>query len=872
MLRPATEAALAIVRERYLDIVHMRRTDWTHPRIQAAVAGLEFEAARLLEQQVRTYGEIVRGRFTNIPIKDLDGLKEALAETCRGIDTLTLAFACKKSRFYQSARVIEAIALAQDFLKRAREMTVNLTPFGMIPPRLEEDPRDIIEWLWRCGNALAPDTLSAYKKRFSPLRVQKHGPIRLTTDNPPFTALLAAAFFNEWRLAHLAREELAILLRNVLRPDGSIIGGRYPLDILFAAGIVRDAALYNHLTKGTVLALDPKMMQTLARSLFGFVAQTGYAGEPDALGISPLARLKYENVAQAFASIVWSAATLLLYDGAVDAASQTDMGALQAQYAAYLTELGYSEATAAMLELGHLAPRRHASPPRERAITMRYYPMAGYLVVNQTDFFGSVRLPFPEGSRQVTPTDAQLLGAMNILTETLNPNPLLLRKSPRWAWPGCTICEAVRTKSGFLTAEAIKQTSVLGGLVVEKGAMAAANITAEGTNARLLANRSWFIFEDKAVALGSKIAASTTDIANPGWLAAPKDRFPWFLIELPQPTMVNAVRIYYRVKGGVYVCVPREIIIQVSVDGQQFRDVRSITKFPAAGTKPEGYTTAKFMPALARYIRFFFPEGADGETVGLSDVQVYYFDRPEDIRRLGKEIPNLASLKRGAKATASSSADNDNTPDKVLSGSGEPGTTPLSARTCVFILSAKAANLMVNDGITRPIRLPEKDKETKIAQVRWINVGGLGCLFAPPADLIVRNEGDEECIVYIDHSRSDSFGVVYLPNQNPDETARAAEAEWIEVKSEKDVHHVHDKASGLRGLVVFAPQDKGDVITPGTGCAFYKVEGVKLSCTVQPRLLREGLAIRLPGIQEVWVDGHQMHASVQGDLIAIGGQ
>jgi hypothetical protein len=396
-------------------------------------------------------------------------------------------------------------------------------------------------------------------------------------------------------------------------------------------------------------------------------------------------------------------------------------------------------------------------------------------------------------------------------------------------------------------------------------------VAAQGENVLLRANRSWFIFEDKLAALGTAISASTTDIANPGWAATPGDRFPWLVVDLRALMMINRVRVHYRVKGGVYTCVPREIIFQVSPDGMAWRDVRSITKTPASGTPPAGYVVVKFPALRVQYVRLFFPEGADGQTIQLSDVQVFYAERPDDDKYLGREVPNLATERRGARALASSSANDVDTPDKVLTGRGEPGTAPLPARTCVFVMGPKSGPITANDGETRTVSIPEKDKETRVARVNWLNGGSIGCLFMPPVNLVVRNDRDEECAIFIDHAGSETFGVLYLPNQTPEETARAADAALVEIRMERDMHRVVDRASGLTACAIFSPRDKGDVVTPGKGCLIFRIDPDKLICNVTPLLLRKGVSIRASGVQEARVNGQTGPAALHGDFVKLGG-
>ena len=870
----AVESAMATARERYLDIALMRHVDWAGGDVKGAVERLEFEAARLLSQQVRTGPEQVQGRFRNATIDNLDGLREAFAETSRAMRTLSLAFACRGCRLYQSARVVESMAAADDFLRRAEDLTVPMTPFGTIPPRIQEDPRDAIEWLFQCGSRLPSDTLSSFKKAFSGVRGERRGALRLATEDPPITAFLAALYFKEERLAQRARAEFLALLRSAIRSDGSLLGDRSRLDLLYSANILRDAALYDYLTRGTPLGLDRETIKRLALCLTGFAGRAGYAGEPDAVGLCPTIWSRYADRSQAFAGAVWSGAILLLSGAPLDADAKQGLEGLRARYRACLGSSAFSEGTTALLELNlldrQMPPAGSGAGAEAKGVLC--FPSAGYLVARQADFFASVRLPFCEEAADYTGNDARLLGAMNLLTESFNPNGILLGPRPRWALPGCTACEGLRTKAGILLPAAVKETASLGAAVLENGAVAAAGIVAQGENVLLRANRSWFVFEDKMAALGTGISASTTDIANPGWAAAPGERYPWLVIDLKAPTMINRIRIYYRVKGGVYTCVPHEIIFQVSPDGYDWRDVRSITKTPPSGTPPAGYTVVKFAALRVQYVRLFFPEGADGETLQMSDVQVFYVERPDDEKRLGREVPNLASERRGARAVASSSANAVDTPDKVLTGRGTPGTAPLPARTCVLVTSAKGGAIAANDGEAKGLAIPEKDKETQAAHVRWLNCGGLGCIFLTPANLVIKNERDEECTVFIDHSGSESFGVLYLPNQSAEETARSADAGLVELKLERDVHRIWDKASNLNACAIFSAREKGDVVTTGTGCLVYKVDGARLSCSVTPRLLRQGLSIRVPGIQEVGVNGTAKPAACQGEYVKVNGE
>jgi hypothetical protein len=880
----AAEQALNLARERYRDLVQMQRVDWTSPRAKALAAQVDFEAARLLEQQVTTGRDSFKGRFRKKPVEDFDALIQAHAETTRAISALSLAFACPGSRFYHSARVADSIGLADDFLRRAQEMALPLTPFGTTPPRVQEDPRSVIEWLWRCGGAeSARDTEYAFKKAFARLRSDRRGPIVLDTDDPPFTAFLAAMYFKDAPLAQRARAGLASLLKTTLQPDGSLLNQRQLFDVLYAGGIVRDAALYDYLTRDTMLSLDRDTMSAVSRCLTRFISQATYEGEPDALAVHPSSLGRFKDRRQAFAGMVWSAALVMLASSAGEpapAAAQRPelrqaLQALRAQYRPLLNESAYSEATPVLLELNTLDRQTPGATTARKAPLpqVTYFPCAGYLVARQGDFYASVRLPFPElsASKSVA-SDAKLLGAMNLLSDTFNPNAAFLGPRAHWALPGCTMCDALLPDSGLLSPKTVADSSILGGAILDNGAVAAASLVAHRENVVVRANRSWFVFEDRVVAAGTGISASTTDIANQGWAASPGDRLPWLAIDLGQPTVINRVRVHFRVKGGVYTCVPREIIFQVSLDGQKWQDVRSLTNLPASGTQPQGYVKAGLYKSSARYFRLFFPEGADGETIQISDVQLFHVDRREDEQRIGRDLPNLASFRRGARAFASSFASESDRPDQALTGRGEPGTSPLPVKTCLLVMNPKDGPIVANDGEIKNISIPEKRKETRLQHVHWVNCASVGCLFQKPVNLIVKRETEAECILFIDHAGTDSFCVSYLPNQKPEETARCEDAALVEFKMDSEMHRVFDKASNLTAVAMFSPREKGDVITGDTGCVLYKIEGEKLACGLSSRLVRNGVSIRAPGIEEVSVNGKAIPLRSKDDLVILSGK
>ncbi len=859
------ESAVSLARERYANLAQLKGADWGRRAVKAAAAQVEFEAARLLNQQVLTGRDSVRGRYRNSPIEDLAGLKEAFPETSRAIHALSLAFVCKGHRFYQSSRATESMGRAEDFLRRAREMTVPLTPFGATPPRIQLDARNAVEWLFRCGDQLPPEAASSLRKTFSALRTEKRSPIWLATDNAPFVAFLAALYFKEARLAERAGREFASILSSAMRADGSLTSDRPRLDILYAAEMLRDAALYDYLTRGTALSLNKETVHRAGRSLIQFAAQAAYEGEPDALALCASSWPKVADTSRVFAAAVWAAAVLLSDNRQLPDALRQEIGALRAAYRERLEESAYTEATPTVLQISHLDAAGPAAETKIPAKGTAYFPAAGYLVSHQNDFFAGVRLPLPDSAGPAAANDARQLGAMNFLTKGLNPNSKLQGLKPRWALPGCTVCDEARPATGLLSAAAVRNTVSLGGVVLGKSGVGAASLVVEGQNVRLKANRSWFIFEDKAATVATGVSATTTDIANAGWAAAPRDRFPHLVIDLGRETLINRIRVYYRVKGGVYFCVPREIIFAVSADGTAWRDMRSITNTPASGTPPTGYVKVNILAVPVRYLRLFFPEGADGETVRMSEVQVFHVERADDDKRLGREVPNLAASRRGARAYASSQANEEETPDKVLSGRGEPGTITLAARTTVLVADPAAGPIVANDGAEKIVRIPEKDKAARLEGVRWFNWGSTGCVFPKPANLVVRNERGEECIVYVDHSGSDACAAVYLPNQTPEETSRAADAGLIEVTMERDVHRIHDKMSEVSACAVFAAQDRGDVIAPEAGCVVYRMEGERFTANATAALARRGLKIRASGVREARINGQP--ATVQGDFV-----
>ena len=177
-----------------------------------------------------------------------------------------------------------------------------------------------------------------------------------------------------------------------------------------------------------------------------------------------------------------------------------------------------------------------------------------------------------------------------------------------------------------------------------------------------------------------------------------------------------------------------------------------------------------------------------------------------------------------------------------------------------------------NFGESRTISVPEKGKETAVAHVRWLNCGSIGCLFLTPANLVLRNDKDEQCAIFIDHTGAESFGVVYLPDQTPEETARCAEAGLVEFGVERDRQWVFDRASNLTAATIFGACDKGGVVTQGTGCVVYRIDGERLICNVTAGLLRKGLRIRAAGVQEVRVNGRTSPARVEGEFVKMSGQ
>ncbi|MCD5344908.1 discoidin domain-containing protein [Agromyces sp. S2-1-8] len=124
---------------------------------------------------------------------------------------------------------------------------------------------------------------------------------------------------------------------------------------------------------------------------------------------------------------------------------------------------------------------------------------------------------------------------------------------------------------------------------------------------------------DDAGNLTDGILIDATHLGGSGWSTA-ADGASWVQFDLAAPTELSSVGLAFNEVGQRYVNTPRKLVIQTSIDGENWTDAHSATG--PSGAVFWGNVNSYPVTGTAQHVRVAFPEGSAGTSLDLLEVQI----------------------------------------------------------------------------------------------------------------------------------------------------------------------------------------------------------------------------------------------------------
>ncbi|MFE6736586.1 discoidin domain-containing protein [Microbacterium sp. NPDC057650] len=157
-------------------------------------------------------------------------------------------------------------------------------------------------------------------------------------------------------------------------------------------------------------------------------------------------------------------------------------------------------------------------------------------------------------------------------------------------------------------------------------------------------------------------------LTGSGWSTS-ADGASWAQFDLAAPTELSSIGLAFAEAGQRYANVPRRIVIQTSVDGENWKDAASANG--PSGAIFWGNVDSYPVTGVAQHVRISFPEGSAGSSLDLLEVQI----------NATHEMTGLASITAKPKVDSSGRTATIDVAGRDFAG--DPAAVPSSAVTVV---------------------------------------------------------------------------------------------------------------------------------------------------------------------------------------------
>ena len=124
---------------------------------------------------------------------------------------------------------------------------------------------------------------------------------------------------------------------------------------------------------------------------------------------------------------------------------------------------------------------------------------------------------------------------------------------------------------------------------------------------------------DAGAKLTDGITIDAAHLGGSGWRTSAADA-SWVQFDLAAPTDLAGVGLSFNNSGQRYANTPRRIVIQTSIDGETWKDARSVAG--PTGSVYWGIVDTYPLSGIAQHVRVAFPEGSAGTSLDLLEVQI----------------------------------------------------------------------------------------------------------------------------------------------------------------------------------------------------------------------------------------------------------